>query len=124
MKILHLADTHVGYAAYARLDADGLNQREQDVFRSFRAAVDVALSMRPDAVVHAGDLFDAVRPTNRALSFVVEEVQRLSRAGIPFVVIAGNHDTPRLRETGSPLRLLEFLDGVHPIYKGRAETVE
>jgi len=27
MKVFHLADTHLGYSAYAALDADGYNQR-------------------------------------------------------------------------------------------------
>lgn len=74
-------------------------------------------------MLHTGDLFDSVRPTNRAISHVLAEVMRLHEARIPFVVISGNHEAPRLRETGAVLRLLEFLPGVHAIYKGRTEVV-
>ncbi len=65
-----------------------------------------------------------MRPTNRALSFALEQLLRISDAGIPVVMIAGNHSTPRLRETGSVFRLFEHLKGVHPVYKGTYERVD
>lgn len=122
MRFLHVADTHVGYAALSRVDERGLNQREQDVFAAFSRAVDLAISERVDFVLHAGDLFDSVRPTNRAVTFVMEEVARCTKAGIPWFGIAGNHESPRLRETGSVLRFLDFVPGATGAYKGAAET--
>ena len=112
-----MADTHVGYTTYRRTDPEtGMNQREVDVYRAFERAIDSIISRRPDLVLHSGDLFDSVRPSNRALSVVLEQLLRLSDADIPVVLIAGNHSTPRLRETGSVFRLFEHLDGVHPFY--------
>jgi exonuclease SbcD len=64
-----------------------------------------------------------VRPSNRALGFALEQLVRISEAGIPMVIIAGNHSTPRLRETGSAFRLYEHLDGIYPVYKGMYEAV-
>lgn len=122
MRLLHVADTHVGYAALSRVDERGLNQREQDVFAAFSRAVDLAIAERVDLVLHAGDLFDSVRPTNRAVTFVMDEVARLTRAGIPWFGIAGNHESPRLRETGSVLRFLDFVPGAVNAYRGAAET--
>lgn len=123
MKLLHMSDTHVGLSAYARLTPEGTNQREQDVFDGFTRALDVALREKVDVVLHSGDLFDSVRPTNRAISHVLAQLRRLHDAGIPFVVISGNHEAPRLRETGAVLRLLDFMPGVTAVYKGRTETV-
>ncbi len=124
MKLLHLADTHLGYSAYNKLDpASGLNQREVDVYNAFTQFVDYALDIKPDLVLHAGDLFDSVRPSNRAISVGMEQILRLSKAGIPTVIIAGNHETPRLRETGSVFRLFEHLDNVHPVYKSQYEKI-
>lgn len=123
MKLLHVSDTHVGFAAYARVTPEGLNQREADFFGGFSRAVDVALRERADVVLHAGDLFDSVRPTNRAISHVLAEVRRLHASGIPFVAIAGNHEAPRLRETGAVMRLLDFVPGARAVYKGALETV-
>lgn len=117
MRIAHIADTHVGFYAYRRSDLEtGINQREMDVYRAFVRMVDSLIEKRPDLVLHAGDLFDSVRPSNRALSVVLEQLLRLSREKIPVVLIAGNHSTPRLRETGSVFRLFEHIEGVYPLY--------
>ncbi|NLX47525.1 MAG: exonuclease SbcCD subunit D [Euryarchaeota archaeon] len=117
MRIAHIADTHIGFSAYRRSDPDtGMNQREVDVYRAFERLVDSLISERPDAVLHSGDLFDSVRPSNRALSVVLEQLLRLSEERIPVVMIAGNHSTPRLRETGSVFRLFEHIKGVHAFY--------
>jgi exonuclease SbcD len=124
MRVLHLSDTHLGYAAYARLDENGYNQREVDLFDAFRQAVDMALSLRVDAVLHSGDLFDTIRPSNRAIHFAMSQVLRLSEAGVPFVAISGNHSTPRLRETGSVFRLLEHIEDVHVVYAGAHTRIE
>ena len=124
MKLLHIADTHIGFTAYNKLDENGINQREKDVFDSFNQFIKYALKCKPDVIIHAGDLFDSVRPTNRAISFVMDQLLLLSKAKIPFVVIAGNHSTPRLRETGSVFRLLEHIEYIYPIYKGKYESLE
>ncbi len=123
MKLLHIADTHLGYSAYRRVTSDGVNQREVDVYSSFRQCIDYAVKSKPDLVVHAGDLFDSVRPTNRAISVAVEQLLRLSAAKIPCVIVSGNHETPRLRETGSIFRVFDHLEGITPVYKNRYEAV-
>lgn len=111
MKLAHLADLHLGFRQYYRQTPDGINQREADVAHAFRAAVDGVLVERPDAVVIAGDLFHAVRPTNRSIVWAYRELQRLrvGLAGAPIIAIAGNHDTPRSSDIGSILRLYEEL---------------
>jgi DNA repair exonuclease SbcCD nuclease subunit len=105
-------------------EATGLNQREVDVYEAFTQFVDCAVAERPDVIVHAGDLFDSVRPTNRAISFVLGQLLRLSEARIPFVVISGNHETPRLKETGSVFSLFDHIPHVHPVYGNTYEIVK
>jgi exonuclease SbcD len=114
VRLAHLADLHLGFRQYYRQTPDGINQREADVAHAFRAAVDGVLAERPDAVVIAGDLFHAVRPTNRSIVWAYQELQRLrvGLPGAPIIAIAGNHDTPRSSDIGSILRLYEEL-GVH-----------
>ncbi len=124
-KIFHLADTHIGYSAYRKIDeATGLNQREVDTYEAFKQFVDYAVKEKPDIILHAGDLFDSVRPTNRAICFVLEQLIRLSEAGIPFVVISGNHETPRLKETGSVFSLFEHIPEVYVVYENKYELIE
>lgn len=129
MKFIHVSDTHLGFNAYRALCTDpgpykGLNQREVDTYKSFERFVDEAIELRPDAILHSGDLFDSIRPSNRTLGFAMEQFLRLSKEGIPIVIIAGNHSMPRIRETGSVFRLFDHIDGVHCIYRGGYETVK
>ena len=111
MRVAHLADLHLGFRQHHRQTPAGINQREADVANAFRAVVDGVLAARPDAVLIAGDLFHAVRPTNHSIVFAFRQLQRLIEGlpGVPVVIIAGNHDTPRSAETGSILRLFEEL---------------
>ncbi len=111
MRIAHLADVHLGFRQFQRLDPSGVNQREMDVALAFRRAVDAVVAQRPDAVLIAGDLFHSVRPTNRAIIEAFTGLRRLRQAlpRAPVALIAGNHDTPRSVEAGSILKLMSVL---------------
>lgn len=114
MRIAHLADLHLGFRMYERTNPRGANQREADVAAAVRWAVDDILEQRPDAVIIAGDLFHAVRPTNSAIMFLFGQLQRI-RENLPrteVLAVAGNHDTPRTAEVASILPLYRAL-GVH-----------
>lgn len=125
MRLVHLSDTHLGHSAYGKTDpTTGLNQRESDFYTVFGQTVDYILKAKPDLVIHSGDLFDSVRPSNRAIHEAFKQLARLSRAEIPTVIIAGNHSTPRQKATGSIFRLFEYLPHIHPIYEGEYRTVE
>lgn len=114
VKLVHLADLHLGFRQYQRLTPTGINQREADVARAFQRAVDRIIELRPDVILVAGDVFHSVRPTNPAIVHAFRQFSRL-REALPdtrIVVIAGNHDTPRAVEAGGILGL--FLElGIH-----------
>jgi DNA repair exonuclease SbcCD nuclease subunit len=126
MHLIHIADTHLGLAAFNRLDPEtGMNLREKQVYDNFLKAIDEIIVQRPDVLVHAGDLFDVVKPKTRAYTTVLEALDRLYAAGIPFIVIAGNHSMVKTRYTTSPYEVLTY----HPsritaAYKFRYEQVE
>ncbi len=107
LRIAHLADTHLGFSALTRLcPTTGRNQRAVDIEHAFAAAVDhIIASGDIDLVLHAGDVFHHSRPPMQTLIFFVQQMRRLEAAGIPTIVIGGNHDTPRLRNAGSVLDL-------------------
>lgn len=125
MRLVHISDTHLGFFAYSRSDPDlGINQREADFYRAFAQAIDKVIALKPDVVVHAGDLFDGVRPQNRAIDVALRQLIRLSESGTEIVLISGNHSTPKMRETGNIFRIFEHLDGIHPVHEpGVAEIV-
>ena len=126
MKLVHIADTHLGLAAFSRLDPDsGMNLREKQIYDNFLAAIDEIICQKPDVLVHAGDLFDTVKPKTRAYTTVLEALERLHAAGIPLVIIAGNHSMTKTRYTTSPFEVISY----HPsqitaAYKFRYEKVE
>ncbi|MBU0687406.1 MAG: DNA repair exonuclease [Candidatus Margulisbacteria bacterium] len=109
MKFVHISDTHLGYAAYRKLSENGYNQREEDALEAFRQAVDKIIELKPDFVLHGGDLFDIVRPTNRIIHFAIEQLLRLVNAKIPTVIISGNHETPKQRYIGNVFKIIEAL---------------
>ena len=119
MRFLHLADTHLGFRQFAgRLDHErGINQREADVYRAWHHAMEFAVASGVDAVVHAGDLFDGPRPTPRAVAEALDGFARLHAAGIPAIVIAGNHSTPRTRSGGSVFEIIGRFPGVHAVWE-------
>ena len=119
MRIVHFSDTHLGYSDYGRFDSQsGVNQREIDTYKAFREIVDYIIETKPDLVIHAGDLFDSIRPSNRAISWAMEQLFRLSKAEIPIVIIAGNHSTPRQKSTDSIFKVMKYFPYVHPVFEG------
>jgi DNA repair protein SbcD/Mre11 len=111
VRLVHLADLHLGFRQYHRLTPTGINQREADVAHAFRRAVDRVISLAPDVVVIAGDVFHTVRPMNPAIIDAFTQFARLT-AALPdtiVVMVAGNHDRPRATETGCILKLFTKL---------------
>jgi DNA repair exonuclease SbcCD nuclease subunit len=111
MRLVHLADIHLGFRQYQRQTPAGINQRETDVAISLRRVIDKVIELRPDLVLIAGDVFHAVRPTNPAILHGFLEFRRLVEMlpNSKVVMIAGNHDTPRTTETGCILNLFKSL---------------
>lgn len=112
MRLVHLADLHLGFRQYQRLTSTGINQREWDVANTFRQAVDRIIALRPDVILIAGDVFHTSRPTNAAILHAFRQLSLIRKAlpGAAIVMVAGNHDTPRTTESGSIMGLFEALD--------------
>jgi hypothetical protein len=107
-RLVALGDAHLGRTHLAHLrDDDGRNLREEDFLRSFDWAIGKTLELEPDGFVWLGDIFDHARPSYRVFTRVAIGLKRLQDAGLRGVAISGNHDTPRLRGTGSPYAALE-----------------
>jgi len=118
MKILHFSDTHLGFSEYNKIDPiTGINQREQDFYDAWERVINAILAEKPNVVIHAGDLFHTPRPNNRALNVALNGIKRVSEAGIPFVLVAGNHETPRIRATGSIFESISLFENVYPAYQ-------
>jgi len=123
MRLIHFSDTHLGFAESSKVDpSTGVNTREQDVYRSFNAVVDAAIKIKPDIVIHAGDLFHSARPSNRAIVTALVGFQRLTVAGIPLILVAGNHSMPRLAASGPIFDAFRVLSGVYSAHGCKYEV--
>jgi DNA repair exonuclease SbcCD nuclease subunit len=94
MKFLHLADLHLDSPLRTQAVrnpemADRLRSASRQVLRR---AVDTAIEEGVDAVLLAGDTFDNGVADVASRAALAAEVSRLDRAGIPCVLIQGNHD--------------------------------
>jgi DNA repair exonuclease SbcCD nuclease subunit len=107
-RLVALGDAHLGRTHLAHVrDDEGRNLREEDFLRSFSWAIEETIRQEPDGFLWLGDVFDNARPTYRTFAHVLGGLQRLIDAGLRGVAISGNHDTPRVRGTGSPYDALE-----------------
>lgn len=96
MKLLHLADVHLG-ASYSGF-GDLAGQRAGEVMDAFRQIPEIAATERVDAVLFAGDLFDGPQPPTDTMAAVRETLRRLVvDLCMPVFMVPGNHDATTLR---------------------------
>jgi exonuclease SbcD len=95
MKLLHFADLHLGIERYGQTDpATGLPTRLLDFLRALEQIVEAAIAERVDAVLFAGDAYKNRDPSPTVQRGFALRVRRLTEAGIPLVLLIGNHDLP------------------------------
>lgn len=96
MRFLHTADWHVGkmLARSSRLD---------EAAGALSEVVGVARDEKVDAVLLCGDVYEHQAPPPEAEEIVYETLLALEKAGIPVVIIPGNHDAPRRWGAIAPL---------------------
>lgn len=104
-KILHAADIHLDsplqkLGSYEHAPVDRIRGASR---RALENMVDLAIERSVDLVVIAGDLYDGDWPDQNTGLFFVGQANQLIRAGIPLVVIRGNHDAANLMTSTLPL---------------------
>lgn len=126
MKIAFFSDTHLGHRRFGRVDErSGLNVRELDVMRTFERFLKAIEQEQPDVVLHGGDFFDMVRPSNHTIlkAFSLLSQFQRTRSGAEFIAVAGNHEMPRVQGTGCILSLFGEIPGVHVFWSQPEEIV-
>ena len=115
MKLLHIADLHLGKRVmeYSMLE---------DAHAAMTQILNIAVSEAVSGVLIAGDVYDRPVPPVEAVKLFSDLLTSLSSHGIPAFIIAGNHDSPE--RLGFCAELLEG-SGVHvaPVCKGAPTTV-
>lgn len=116
MKLLHFSDLHLGVENFGTLDASsGVSTRVLDFLRAFDLIVDRAVAERVDAVLFSGDAFKNRDPSPTLQREFARRVVRIVNAGIPFVILIGNHDLPNVFSRATPVEIYAVLGlpGVH-----------
>jgi DNA repair exonuclease SbcCD nuclease subunit len=107
--LLHTSDTHLGYHQYH------LQERAADFAAAFEQVIDNAIDLDVDGVIHSGDLFHDSNPRIGPLLHAIRQLRRLQAADIPFLTVAGNHDSTRDEQWVSVFT--EVADAVHLDYE-------
>jgi len=111
LKILHFADAHIDMANYGRQDAQtGLPLRVLDFLKSLDTIVDTAIQEKVDLVLFAGDAYKDRSPAPTYQREWGRRVMRLSRAGIPTLLLVGNHDLSPALGRAHALEAFDTLD--------------
>jgi DNA repair exonuclease SbcCD nuclease subunit len=93
-RFLHTADIHLDSPMRGlEADPDAPIKLVREASRAaFRNLIDTAINERVAFLLIAGDLYDGDWQDWRTGLFFVEQVSRLAAAGIPLIMVAGNHD--------------------------------
>jgi exonuclease SbcD len=111
IRILHMGDLHIGMENYGRIDpATGLNGRVMDFLRQLGGVVDHALENEVDLVLFAGDAYKTRDPNSTYRREFARRIKRLADAGIPTVLLVGNHDLPAQERRASSVEIFRTLD--------------
>jgi len=109
VKFLHSGDWHLGKSLRAL-------SRRDECEQALNELLDIARREAVDCLLVAGDTFDTTTPSPEAEALLFDFLRELFGAGIPAVIIGGNHDHPK--RLAAVARVLELLN-VHL----RAEAV-
>ncbi len=120
IRLIHIADIHLGYTGSANLvfgeneQYPGRCVREVDIELSVERLTRTIIDAQPPVhvVVVAGDLFHRSTPYPRAVRTAAKMVRTLRQHDIRVVIIDGNHETSSWRQVGSPTSFLREL-GAH-----------
>lgn len=93
IRLLHFADAHIDIANYGRHDPHtALPIRVVDFLQALDQIVETAVSQPVDLVIFAGDAYKDRNPQPTFQREWGRRIKRLSEAGIPTVLLVGNHD--------------------------------
>jgi exonuclease SbcD len=114
LKILHFADAHIDMANYGRHDPEtGLPVRVMDFLSSLDEIVQTAIDEAVDLVIFAGDTYKDRSPAPTYQREWGKRIMSLSRAGIPTLLLTGNHDISPATGRAHAIQEFETLDVPH-----------
>src|SRR3989338_5045131 len=118
IKFIHTADIHFGMENYGKIDSKtGIHTRLLDFEKALNFCIDYAIESDVDLFLFSGDAYKTAHPTPTQQKLFMNCLFRLHKAGIPLVIIIGNHDNPLSFGKANSLEVFKDLpiDGFHVI---------
>lgn len=114
LRILHFADAHIDMATHGRHDPQtGLPLRVLDFLKSLDTIIDTAIQEAVDLVLFAGDAYKDRSPAPTFQREWGRRLMRLSNAGIPALLLVGNHDLSPAAGRANALQEFDTLQVPH-----------
>jgi exonuclease SbcD len=127
IKLLHLADLHIGMENYGRLDpATGMHTRLIDYLERLDEAIDYGLGEGADAVLIAGDVYKNRTPNPTHQREFARRVRRIRGAGLPIFILVGNHDVSPAAGRAHSIEIFDTLalEGVTIVERAGLHMIE
>jgi exonuclease SbcD len=123
LRVIHFADVHLGIENYGRLDpSTGLPTRLADFLAAMDQIINVAEQGHTDLILFAGDAYRTRDPSPTYQREFARRIRRLSLAGVPTVLVAGNHDVPNAVGRAHTLEIFGTLD-VENVYVAHSPDI-
>lgn len=95
IKFIHTADIHFGMENYGKIDPEtGIHTRLLDFEKALNYCIDIGIKENIDLFLFAGDAYKTANPSPTQQKLLMRCFLRLHKAGIPIVIVVGNHDNP------------------------------
>lgn len=120
IRFIHTADIHFGVENYGKIDSTtGIHTRLLDFERALNFCIDVAIEQQVDFFLFSGDAYKTAHPSPTQQQLLTRCFLRLHKAGIPLIIVVGNHDNPLSFGKAHSLDIFgQFpIDGFHIIAK-------
>lgn len=120
MKFIHTADIHFGMENYGKIDQEtGIHTRLLDFEQALNICIDRGIQEDIDFFLFAGDAYKTATPSPTQQKLLMRCFLRLHQAGIPIIIVVGNHDNPLSFGKANSLEIFGDipLDGFHVIAK-------
>ncbi len=126
MRLLHLADLHIGIENYGRVDpSTGLHSRLRDYLERLDEAIEVGRAEGMDAVLIAGDIYKNRTPNPTQQREFARRIHNLRALGVPVFILTGNHDISPAAGRAHAVEIFDTLavDGVTIADRPRVHTL-
>jgi DNA repair exonuclease SbcCD nuclease subunit len=107
IKLLFLADTHLGFD-YPFRPRIQRRRRGEDFFANYQRALEPARNHLVDAVIHGGDLLFRSRVSARLVDMAFAPLKEIADQGTKVYIVPGNHERSKI-----PFKILSLHPNIH-----------